>query len=155
MIDRLETARPVARLRFRRSAAFLSALALVACFHDAGRLSFAGEGGRDATVNLHAGDVRFAADVEVRSAEHTTLRYDVELLQGGQVVDRAVCEPLRLGGRKNCTYRFAERDYECSVVMACRAHVDTAGPTLVRARLVVVQKTPEFVLRRADLIVGQ
>ena len=39
-------------------------ISVTACFHDVGRVAFAGEGQRQATFNLAPGDVRFAADVQ-------------------------------------------------------------------------------------------
>jgi len=130
-------------------------IAVTACFHDVGRVSFAEEGQRQATFNLAPGDVCFAADVEVHGADHAKARFDVDLMQGGQVAAQAACDPLKIGDRKACTYRFDNHDYRCNVVMDCRAHLATGGPTVLRVRLSVAEKPADFTLHRADLIVGQ
>jgi hypothetical protein len=139
----------------RLIAAALLSLVLSSCFHTVGRLPFAGEGARETIVDLEAGDVRFAADVEVRYTGRAIARYDVDLLQGDHLVGRATCDPLRITGRRSCVYRFGNHDFDCSIVMECRAHVDAGGPTVVRARLSIPTRPAEFTLHRADLIVGQ
>jgi hypothetical protein len=130
-------------------------IGVTACFHDVGRVSFAEEGQRQATFNLAPGEVRFAADVEVKDADRAKARFDVDLLQGGQLAAQAACDPLKLGDRKACTYRFGNGDFRCNVVMDCRAHLATGGPTVIRVRLSVAEKPADFTLHRADLIVGQ
>jgi hypothetical protein len=139
----------------RLVAATVLSLALSSCFHTVGRLSFAGEGARETIVDLEPGDVRFAADVEVRYTGRAIARYEVDLLQRDHIVGHATCDPLRITGRRSCAYRFGNHDFDCSIVMECTAHVAVAGPTLVRARLSIPTKPAEFTLERADLIVGQ
>ncbi len=145
--------REISAKRFVATA--LSSLMLSSCFHAVGRLPFAREGAREAVVDLEAGDVRFAADVEVRYTGRAIARYDVDLIQGDRVAGHATCDPLRITGAKSCMYRFGNRDFECSIVMDCKAHVDAGGPTVVRARLSIPTRPAELTLRRADLIIGQ
>jgi hypothetical protein len=134
----------------------LAAFALLACFHDVGRLSFAGEGERETLVRLEPGDVHFAADVSVRYTGDAMARYDVDLLQRDKVVGRTTCDPLQIAWRpRSCSYGVGPKNFDCEIIMACKAHLDAGGWTRVRARLSLPKKPPKFELSRADLIFGQ
>jgi len=136
------------------SASILLPLAVSACFSSARRISFAGEGAREAVVELSSGDVRFAAYFEGYYTGRAVGRYDVELLQANRVVSRATCDLLPIIDDRQCIFRF-NKERECNIVMQCSAHLDAGGPTVVRARLSIPTKPADFKLQRTDLIVGQ
>jgi hypothetical protein len=145
----LETMLPAKRLT---AAVFLS-LALSSCFSSARRISFGGEGRREATVELQSGEVRFATYFHGRDIGGAVARYDVELLQADRVVSRTSCDLLPVIDDRQCVFHF-NQVRECNIVMKCSAHLDVGGPTLVRARLSISAKPKEFKLDRVDLIVG-
>jgi hypothetical protein len=129
-------------------------LAVSSCFSSARRISFGGEGAREASVQLQAGEVRFATYFEGRNTGGAVARFDVELLQAGRVVSRTSCDLLPVIDDRQCVFHF-NQVRECNIVMQCSAHLDAGGSTIVRARLSVPTKPKEFKLDRTDLIVGQ
>ena len=138
----------------RFAAACFASLAACSCFSSARRISFAGEGEKQAAVELTAGEVRYAGYFRGREPRGTVARYGVDLLQAGRVVSHASCDLLPIKDDRQCVFRFSH-DRECNVVMSCSGHLDAGGPTVVRARLSIPTKPAEFRLDRADLIVGQ
>jgi hypothetical protein len=139
----------------RKLASVSLAFTLSACFNTEARILFEAEGEKEAFVNMKAGKVRFAADVEVKYTGDAVGRYDVEFLQDKRVVAAATCDPLRLTGSKSCIYRYGNQDYRCSYVMSCSAELPTGGPTVVRVRFSLPTKPADFTLKRADLVIGQ
>lgn len=119
-------------------------------------LPFGSEGKLERLVPLHAGQVKFAAHVQVDYRGEAVARFYVDLLQNGRVVGSAVCDPLEFkAGPFSCEYAYGARDFDCTTAMRCNAFLDESGPTIVRARLAVLTRPKRFALTRANLIVGQ
>jgi hypothetical protein len=135
-----------------------SILALAACGKEAGRVPFAAEGTATATVTLAQGEVAFWTDIDVEYKGAAEARYQIELVQAGTVVAQAECNPL---GAINVKMSWVETNIGDSHSrsgrgkMKCSVEVAKAGPTVVRARLVVPQKPATFELKKADLVLKQ
>ncbi len=80
-------------------------------------------------------DVRFWADFDGIYAPSSFAQYDVQLIQGGNVVSTAACDPIVAHDNvRVCTRRgWFHGVYKNHCRMRCRAHVPRSGPTLVRA----------------------
>jgi len=141
---------PVSRI----TAILFSSLVLTSCFSTSRRISFGGEGVKEAPVELASGDVRFATYFEGRNTAGAVARYDIELLQSDRVVSRTTCDLLPVIDDRQCRHHYTEVR-ECNIVMQCTARLDIGGPTTVRARLSIPTKPDGFKLDRVDLIVGQ
>jgi hypothetical protein len=149
---------PMSRSRSWVAGLVVLSFATSGCFHMLGRIPFSGEGEGQAVVSLDPGTVRFVTNIDVDYEGPALARYEVDLLQGDRVVDSASCNPLVRSGRQSChdtVWGLHGARIHCSIVMACSAHLDVGGSTVVRARLAIPTKPASFSLVRADLLIGQ
>lgn len=102
-------------------------------------------------------DVIFWTDFEASFAGTIDAKYHVELLQGGDVVATATCDPIAAAGNGRFCGLLVEgityHHIQCR--MHCSARVPKSGPTLVRATLSIGREINGFRLERADLSVEQ
>ena len=140
------------------SLSLLSALALVGCGKEVGRLPFAHESTRTASVPLAAGKVSFWTDLSVSYEGPAALTYQIELEQGGHSVANVACEAL---GRHDVKVGWIEsgfgdtRSLRGNGRMVCSAQLPKAGLTDVRATLSFTTRPRVADLTRADLVLKQ
>ncbi len=107
---------------------------------------------------LKAGDVALWTDLDIAYEGDAALAYQVELVQDGATVARAVCDPL---GPMNVKMSWVETNMGSSHSrrgrgkMACSATLAKAGPTTVKTTLAFAQKPASVTLKKADLVVKQ
>jgi|HubBroStandDraft_1064217.scaffolds.fasta_scaffold01132_27 hypothetical protein len=85
-------------------------------------------------------------------------KYDVELLQGGELVAKSTCDPLHPMGRKGrlCAVRFELGDeHHINCRLQCSLRVPKSGPTTVRSTLSFAGAPVGLRLARAELSVEQ
>lgn len=138
--------------------ALVALTALAGCGTELGRVAFAAEGASEATVTLAAGEVHFWTDIDIDYKGDAALGYRVELVQNGAVVANVDCNPL---GPMSVKMSWVETNFGSSHSrsgsgkMDCSVALAHGGPTVVRARLVFVQKPATLTLKKADLAVKQ
>jgi hypothetical protein len=138
--------------------AALSVFLLAGCGKEAGRVPFAAEGSKAATMPLEAGDVAFWTDIDVRYEGNATLMYRVDLVQGGSSVATAECQAL---GPMSMKVGWIETQFGASHSrsgsgkMACSAQLPKSGPTTVQATLAFGTRPSTVSLNQADLVVKQ
>jgi hypothetical protein len=123
----------------RRALTFVALLGLSSCATTIGRIPFPAPGEGRTFVMLDATkDVKFATDFEVRYRGDVHAEYEIELLQGGDVVAKATCNPLTSGRQRNqCMSRRLETGYHhySHCPMSCVAELPKSGMTEIRATL--------------------
>ncbi len=136
----------------------IAALSLAACGKELGRVPFASEGAREATVNLNAGEVAFWTDLDVEYQGEAALEYRVDLLQGGASIGTAICNPLGHLPVKSGwveTNIGSNHSRRGNGKMECSTKIAKGGPTTVKATLALKQKPQTITLKKADLVVKQ
>jgi hypothetical protein len=146
------------RTNWRQRGVFMLALpALIAsCGTTLGTVPFKDEGAGEVKIDAKSGELRFWTELDAAYKGELVSSYTIELLQEGEVVGRATCDPLLLKMPRNCSERDQvgeTRTLHCR--MACYAHVPKPGPTVVRAKYAIKQRPENLRLVQANLVVKQ
>lgn len=133
-------------------------LTLVACGKEEARIPFAADGAGQTTADMKAGDVAFWTDIDVSFEGDASLRYEIELLQGGKTVGSTTCNPLGQLPMKSTWVETNAGDKHSrsgNGKMACDLKLVTAGATTVKATLVWAKKPTTVAMKKADLVIKQ
>jgi len=116
------------------------------------------EGQAETTVQATAGKklaLWTALDVKFKGV--LVARYDVELVEGGVVVDKAQCDPLNVStkiGSKEVTIND-DRSLSWSGKMRCELAPTKNGPVTVRAKLVFLQRPATLTVNDMSLVIKE
>ena len=134
----------------------MAAMFFGSCGAFLGRIPFSGDGQGQTVVHLARGDVAFWTQLDAEYRGDMSAAYDVELWQQGEPVGRTICDPIHLGLSRVCTIRIiGSETHTIHCRMACVAHVDRGGETVVHAKLSIPVRPSDLQLHEADLIVKQ
>jgi hypothetical protein len=121
-------------------------------------IPFSAPGMEQKAVLLESGtDVMFWTDFKASFDGKIDAKYHIELLQDGDVVATATCDPIAATGNGRFCGLLVEgityHHIQCR--MHCSARVPKSGPTLVRATLSIGREADGLRLERADLSIEQ
>ena len=134
--------------------AILPVLAVSSCGTVRGNIPFSSDGQTKTVVQLAPGDVAFWTDFDATFSDDMLALFGITLVQQGKVVAQAICDPVH--PRRICTTRYhVSNDHSWTCKMACTAHVERGGETVVWAKFKVLRRPPDLRLNLAELIVKQ
>lgn len=150
--------RPASRTRSLVGAGLACALLLSACGKEIGRIPLHGEGHGDTAVQVTAGKALAlwtVLDVKYKGA--LVAQYDVELVQDGAVVAKALCNPLDVSTKINSTQTTFGDDHSISwnAKMRCQLMPTRSGPATVRAKLAFAQRPASLTVSDISLVVKE
>jgi hypothetical protein len=129
-------------------------LGLATCGTVLGGIAFSTPGEGETVVNLAPGQVSFWTQFSASYGGDMAASFDVELSQDGQIVSRAICDPVH--PLRVCVNRyngFVNHSWNCK--MTCSSYLPRGGPTRVRARFSVDGGPRDLRVNEAHLMIRQ
>jgi hypothetical protein len=133
-------------------------LLLVACGKEIGRIALHDEGQGETVVQATAGKkLALWTALDVKYTGHLAARYDVELLQDGAVVGKALCDPFDVNVKTGSIEKNIGDDHSISWngKMKCDLTPTKTGPATVRAKLSFAQRPATLSIRDISLAVRE
>ena len=133
-------------------------LTVAACGKEIGRIPLHDQGAGETTVQATAGKaIALWTSLDVKYTGSFAAHYEIELLQGGNLVGKTLCNPLDVSTRLSSKQVNLGDSHTQSWQgkMRCEIAVAKGGPTTVRAKLIVDQRPPTLAIRDISLVVKE
>jgi hypothetical protein len=142
----------------RALAVVIVALSLVACGKEIGRIPLHDEGQGETAVQVTGGKpIALWTSLDVKYTGGFAARYDVELVQDGAVVGKALCNPFDVSTKISSRQTNFGDDHSVSWQgkMRCEVTPTKSGPATVRAKLAFGQRPPKLTVKDISLVVKE
>ena len=133
-------------------------LTVAACGKEIGRIPLHDQGAGETTVQATGGrPVALWTSLDVKYTGSFAAHYEVELLQGGTLVGKTLCNPLDVSSRLSSKQVNIGDSHTQSWQgkMRCEVSPATGGATTVRAKLIIDQRPPTLAIKDISLIVKE
>jgi hypothetical protein len=148
-----------ARIRLSAALAIASALSLVGCGKEIGRIPFHEEGTGAASLQLDAGKkLAIWTSLDVKYSGAFGAVYDVELVQDGNVVSKGSCDAINginVSTNKREVHLGNSHTVKYNGKMACEIAAPKAGQATLRAKLRFVPKPADLTVNDVSLVVKE
>jgi hypothetical protein len=142
----------------RLLAIFFVTVSLAACGKEIGRIALHDEGSGETTVQVTGGKpLALWTSLDAKYTGTLAARYDVELVQDGTVVGKALCNPLDVSTKISSTETNfgSDRSISWQGKMRCAVTPAKSGAATVRAKLAFDKRPAKLTIGDMSLVVKE